>query len=227
MSKIIVYDFDGTLTKSALPKYPIMKNKNLKLKIETILNYLLNYERGLYNSYFEMYFKVLNDMGLALSNETFCYGAEDVCFRKGVLDYFERTKEDDTKHFIVTCGYDNFVLETKIGKYIEKVFGTTYKFDGSNVVGIDCLMDNENKAVAINEIIKNYPGDITYVGDGLTDKVAFDCVKKNGGKCILIKRKKYASLSDEALLLSGVIDHYVDADFSKNSDLCKCIENKK
>lgn len=224
MSKIIIYDFDGTLTKNSIPKYPILKNKHLKIKIETLFNYLLKYENGIYNSFYEMYFKQINNMGLPFNDDTFCYGAFDVKFRDGVLEYFEETKDDDTKHFIVTSGYAPFVERTKIGKFIEKVFGTTYEFDGDNFIGIKNLMDNKKKVNAIKEISYYYDGDIIYIGDGLTDIYAFNCVKEEGGKCVLLRKNKFNSLTNETLLLSGVIDHYVDADFSKNSDLYKYIK---
>lgn len=223
MSKIIVYDFDGTLTKASIPKYPILDGMHLKLEIKTMLNYLLNYEKNLYNSYYETYFKMLSDMGLALTNENFCYGAEDIPFRNGVLEYFERSKKEDIKHFIVTSGYASFVEKTKIGEYIEKVYGTTYKFKDDVATGVDILMDNKNKVLALEEICDSYKGELTYLGDGLTDIHAFNYVKKRGGKCVLLKRNGRISLPNEALLLSGVIDHYVDANFSKNSELCKNI----
>jgi len=103
-----------------------------------------------------------------------------VNFNKGVVDYFKKVqyKETGIKHYIVTSGLQEYIYETPIKKYIQGVYGVTFKEDNGIYTDLDILLDDKKKVDAIKKIIteNNNDTDIIYFGDGLTDKKAFEFV---------------------------------------------------
>ena len=64
------------------------------------------------------------------------------------------------------------------------------------------------------------------MGDGLTDKFAFEYVHNIGGKSIFIVSDENSKINYEKLNTLGIIDECFDADYGANSKLNRYIKNQ-
>ena len=108
----VIYDFDGTLTKSSLPYYEAIEN-SINLYMQTLFYYFLHFKKmNVYEAYYHMYLCNLERKNTIITPDVLSYGANSVAFRDDVINFFEN---NDSNHFIITSGLKQFVLETKIG----------------------------------------------------------------------------------------------------------------
>ena len=229
---MIIYDFDGTLTPYSLPKYEILKkcgyddNQFMNL----VEKYMNKNNDSLYIAYFDAYKDVLEKHGFIFNKETICYGADSVKFNSGINDYFNDLQYKNTglKHFIITSGLKVYVENTFIAQYINEIFGTEFNESDGVYTNISKLVTNEHKVNVIRALQKTtkIPFDnIIYIGDGLTDKDAFEYVHNNGGTSILLCDDKeddtYKQLNN-----AGIIDECFKRHFNVSSPLYQYIKNK-
>lgn len=229
---MIIYDFDGTLTPYSLPKYEILKNcgydDNKLMKL--VKDRMKRDDTSLYIAYLDVYREILENYGLEFNKDNACLGAYRVKFNSGVNDYFRDLQYNNTglRHIVITSGLKVYVDNTSIAQYLDGVFGT--EFNETNDVYTDILelMTNERKVDVIKSLQEttNIPFEnITYIGDGLTDKDAFCYIHKNGGKAILLCDDKESDTYKQ-LSKDNIIDECFAKDFNKNSMLYEYIKNK-
>ena len=60
-------------------------------------------------------------------------GVENVEYNPGVLEFLKE-KDENIKHYILTSGYDEYVMHTEAGKYVEKVYGTSFKYENGELL---------------------------------------------------------------------------------------------
>ncbi len=218
--KIIIFDFDGTLTKRKIPFYPgifktCLSSKTSLLKALSVLsNNAKNFDSDFYLNYYNFLFEVFNTFGNEENN--LFYGSDKVDFNPGVISFFKSmNRNKNVKKYILTSGLEEYVKKTKISPYVNGIYGTRYRIE-NGVLTPTFILTGERKPEVIKEIIGNKDCDSVYVGDGLTDVSAFSYVKAHGGKTVLVgSRKKDARETKE------VVDYYFDADFTKESKLYK------
>lgn len=223
---VVIYDFDGTLTPYALPQYEILKQCNCsnelimqRVKEEMSNNQAINS----YDAYYKCYIDILLENNIGITKENICLGADKVTYNKGVIEYFDNYQGSKTgiKHYIVTSGTKDYVDETCISKYVDGIYGVTFK-DQS----IDYLLTDERKIDVIKKIQQeNNTTDIIYFGDGLTDKYAFEYVKSIGGKNVFIISNEQAKQTYQIINTNGLIDECFEADYSLNASISKFIQN--
>lgn len=222
---IIIYDFDGTLTPYPIPKYKVLEDCGydeirLKLKLKEIMN---EKNMNLYQAFVECIFEILKDNNLPQDLDTICVGANEVGFNKGVIDFFKNLQTKKVTHYILTSGLDEYVKRTPIKPYIKNIYGTSMSQDK-----LKRLITDEDKPIYIKKIMElehSNGTNIVYIGDGLTDKYAFEYVKSVGGICIYLSGegkndKNYQQLND-----LGIITECFKPNYEIDKPLYKYISN--
>lgn len=229
---IAIYDFDGTLTPYALPKYEIFSKCGVN-EIEGALRgkkIMEEENMSLYEAYFEAYRRYLSESNIMFNREAVCLGAKDVNLNSGVLEYLKNLRYDNSgiKHYVVTSGFEEYIRDTPINDYLDGVFGTTFSIKDGLYDKVERLMDEKEKIEAIKEIEKlNNVSckDIIYFGDGLTDKDAFSYVHGNGGKTVFVSASKKEDETYKIFNNLGIVDECFDLDYSRDSELYNFIKN--
>lgn len=236
--KIIIYDFDGTLTPYPMPKFEILKkcgienyatNSMLKSAVKQKMEEEhINSCEAIYNLYFE----TIKNAGYELKNENFSLGAESVEYNPGVIKFLSHLNENGIDNYIVSSGIKPYLEHVKIvtEKLINDIYATEFCYDENNIVnGIKYLMTDVRKVEAIKDIIKNSDlkdcSNVIYVGDGLTDYYAFEYVHNNGGKAIYLYQNDKDTNID-IMRKKGIIDLFCKPDYTLESKLSEYIKKE-
>lgn len=225
---IAIYDFDGTLTPFGFPQYPILKqcgstDKTLKERIKQVI--ASGRAPEFYSAFYQSCQDILDENGIPMTRSNICLGAQDTKLNPGVEEYFKRFRSSKTgiKHYIVTSGIKDYVDETVIRDLVDGIYGVTYKQEDGMLQEIDFLLTDKKKVDVIKEIQKANRGtkEVVYFGDGLTDKFAFEYVHSIGGTTIFVapEGSEHSQESYRELNKNGAIDHCLDADFRKGSEI--------
>lgn len=223
----LVYDFDGTITNSKAPRYKIIEKCGYsyddfnKLTIENKNKY------GFYDGWYMTLIEIIKSKYKNINDELLSYGSLDITYNPGILSFLKNFKIDNTniKHYIVTSGIKNYIDNTLIAPYIEKTYGTTFKYDDNNyITGIEEISTSIKKIEHIKNInISNNRNNedctnLIYIGDGMTDYDAFEFVKNHNGISILVYTEE---IIDDRL--NKVINAFFKADYTFNSPLIEYI----
>lgn len=231
MKKIIVYDFDGTLTPFSLPKFEILEKCGMKDGAYNPLFLELSQKRSkeksidLYQAMYDTYFQIIKEAGFELTDKNFCLGSDDVIYNNDVMFFLDSLCKNGISNYLLSSGIKVFLEKISIAPYFKDIYATTFKYDHNNeVIGIDFLMSDKNKVTAIKEILqKNGNGiddcsDLIYIGDGFTDYYAMKYVKEHGGTSIFVytnpNNKDIAKIKEK-----NVVDFYAKADYSQKGEL--------
>lgn len=227
---IIFYDFDGTLTPHSMPQYPILHSCGYT---DDVLNPKVKSEidRGLsfYEAYYKCYEEIFKENNLEMTRCNVCLGAQNTEFSNGVLDFFKEFQSSYTglKHYIVTSGLKYYIEETPLNKYVDGVFGVTYKEKNGVYQDLDQLLTDVHKVDLIKRIQKenNNTNEIVYFGDGMTDKLAFEYVHSIGGNTVFIVSDERSKNNYDELKNTGIITKCFNSDFGKSSKVRKYIQS--
>lgn len=224
--KIIIYDFDGTLTPYPIARYQVFKDcgyDDTKYQLR-LKNLMESKNLNLYQAFFECGFQILHENNLPETIESICKGVNEVIFNKGVIEYFEHFSNKNINHYVLTSGFAEYVKRTKVNKYLKDVYGTTLE---PNSKKIECLVSDEHKPSVIKKIIeleKEIGKNIIYIGDGLTDKYAFSYVHSIGGKAIYLSDDITNDKTYQELKELGIIDECFEPDYQANKALYQYIQ---
>lgn len=237
MKKIIIYDFDGTLTPYSLPKFDILEKcgiidgaRNPKfLELSQKKSKELNID--LYKAIYDTYFEIIKESNLKLNNENFSLGCDSVEYNKGVIEFLNLLKQNKITNYLLSSGIKVFLEKTSISSYFKEIYATsfTYNQDGE-ANGFEFLMSDKNKVTAIKEILQKNRinnedcSNIIYIGDGLTDYYAMKYIKEHSGTSIFVY-KDLANKDMDIIKKENIVDIFTKADFSKNSELYNYIKN--
>lgn len=228
---IIIYDFDGTLTPFGIPQYEILKKfgyDDEKL-LKRVKDLMKKEGLSLYQAFYKTYEDILKENNTKMSYANIVLGANDVVFNPGVLSYFEEMQEKNSsiKHFIVTSGFEEYVRNTKICTLVNEIYGVTYHQEGDIFTTVDRLISDEEKPKIIEMIAQNNKNKkVIYVGDGLTDKYAFEFVHSLRGICIYVGKTEQDFENYKNLKENQIVDEYFSKDFSEESDLKSFIKKE-
>lgn len=228
---IVIYDFDGTLTPYALPKFEILEKCGLKdgaynprfleLAKETSDKESID----LYTAIYKVYFSIIRENGFKLIDENFCLGAAAIKYNSGVLPFLQRLNSNSIKNYLLSSGLKVFLNRTEVAPLFTDIYATVFTYNENNEAdGIKFLMSDKNKVQVIKEICKingseeDDCSNIIYIGDGFTDYYAMEFVKNNGGVTIFVYQDPN---SKDMIAMQGkdVVSFYTSADFSENSEL--------
>ena len=218
--KKIIYDFDGTLTTSPIAYYPALKLCNINNVDEwkdIIYKKWKDKSVNFVEHFFNLYFNILKENNLPLNDDTFLIGKDELEYSPGVIEYFKQ-KDSDVKSYILTSNYESWVKNSIIGKYVDEVYGTSFKYENGILTGIRRFMSEIDKIEKIDMIANNNYENVIYIGDGLTDIHAFKHIINKGGTAVLVYRPNNYSVCNALKEENIKIDCFL-ADFTKGSKL--------
>jgi len=231
MSKVIIYDFDGTLTPTSIPKFEILEKCGMKDSLMDSIIRSKETNTDLYVAVYKSYLDVIKESGNSLINSNFCLGNDKVIYNKGVEEFLKTVIDNGSCNYLLSSGIKVYLEGISIASCFEEIYGTTFNYDENNeVVGVDLLMTDKKKVEKIKDINKIRGNneldctDIIYIGDGLTDFYAMEYVKNNGGISILVFQDELSKSTNE-MFHKGVVSRIFKADYSSNSDLSVYIKN--
>lgn len=179
-----------------------------------------------YQAYFQTYLEVIKNSGKKLIDENISFGADNLIYNDGVVEFLTMIKENNGKNYLLSAGMKTYLTKTKVASLFDQIFATTFLYnDNREIIGIDYLMSDKKKVDAIKKIIqedkrnKNDCTDIIYIGDGLTDYYAMEYVKNNGGKVIFVYNDDKNEEVITIIKNKNIVDLFTKADYSVNSEL--------
>lgn len=231
MKKIIIYDFDGTLTPYSLPKFEILEKSGMKDGAYNPLFLELSQKRAkdenidLYKAIYDIYFEIIKNADFKLIDENFSLGYDNVEYNNGVIEFLNMLHQNNISNYLLSSGLKVFLEKISISSYFKEIYATMFTYNKDyEAIGIEFLMSDKNKVIAIKEILNKNNIDnedcsnIIYIGDGFTDYYAMEYIKEHGGTSIFVYQdldsKDMQSIKEE-----NVVDFYTKADFSQNSEL--------
>lgn len=227
MNKIVIYDFDGTLTPYPITKLGILEkcgyvgggmNKEFHKKVYTRR---INKNISVYNSFYETIFEIIKSSGFPLKDECFSTGAEGIEYNNGVYEFIKYLNENGVLNYMLSSTMKVFLEKTDIAQFFSEIYATTFKYDDKEeAIGIDNLVSDDKKVEVVKDIIiKNNLTDcssVIYIGDGLTDIPAMEYINSCGGTTIYV-------YDDEEDLVEinkrDIVSFYFKKDFSLDSEL--------
>ena len=234
---INIFDFDGTLTPYFLPKWTVlmkcgladgaMSPEFLEMAKETAARKGLD----IYQALYDVYFTLLKEHGIALTDENFCLGAQEIEYNDGVLEFLQRLQNSGMKNYILSSGLKVYLEKSQAASLVAGIYATEFSYDDAGEAnGIKSLMSDKNKVQAIKEICQQNNGreddctNVVYVGDGFTDYYAMEYVKQHGGATVFVYRDP-ESKDLAAIREKNVVDLYTLVDFAAGSELDKYISS--
>lgn len=229
MKKIVIYDFDGTLTPYPMTNFGILEkcgfiggaNNNEFQKL--VVKRMVDKKIDAYTSFFETILDVIESYGYPLKDEVLLFDVDKLEYNNGVLEFLKYLNDSNVDNYIISSGIKCFLDNIVISKYFKEIYATTFKYNNKEIVGIDNLITDTKKIDCIKDIMyKNNINDcsnIIYIGDGLTDLPIMEYVKNNGGITIYVG-------SDIKDINKDNISYICDKDYSKNSDIYKIVSEK-
>lgn len=234
MLKAVVYDFDGTLTPDALPKFAVLEKCGLENGTQNPLFFkhvkLMMSENGigLVDATMETILNLMREANILLTNEQLCLGAEDRVYNPGVEDFLAKLKNHGIKNYLLSSGAKAYLEKTKIAPLFDGVYTSTMSYDeNGEIAGTEYVLTEPEKAIVLRKIAELVNDDsencsgIVYIGDGPTDLFAMDYVKAHGGTTIMVHCDK---LSGDFVGGNAAVDYDIAADYRDGSELSKIIE---
>ena len=247
----LIYDFDNTLIKGDMQDCNFFDMLNIeKGDFWEFANKLMQ-ENDMDGTLAYMYAALLvakrNSTKVTKQMLIDC-GKKISSFYPGVIDWFDRINQYanslglDIEHYVVSGGYRDMIENSKIAKYLTKVFACEYMYENGEAVWpayvvnytqkmqyiarikkhlVDVLYDSKeiNKKFSEKEFYIPYTN-MMYIGDGETDIPSMVMVKDNGGKSICVYDKDSVKAKNVAktLLEDGRVDCSVVADYTEGSE---------
>lgn len=227
MKKLIIYDFDGTLTPYSFPKFKILEKCGLQNGasnpkfLEMAKEKVEKEKLELWEAIYEVYFEIIKKANLKLIDDNFCLGADEIIYNKGVADFLKFFKDYNINNYLLSSGLKVYLEKTSISNYFKKIYATTFHYnERKEFTNIEYLMSDENKVEAIKDITKGEEdcSNVIYIGDGVSDYYAMEYVKKHGGNSILVYHDQN-NPSIKELTSKDVVTFVTKADYSFDGEL--------
>lgn len=244
MEPINIFDFDGTLTTETWPKFLVWvkkfgysgekRNSNLEKALD-------EYRKTHEGNSLETFFAFFNDL-LASNNQSLTYeelmeGEKYIEYNPGLNAFLENSL---AKNYIISGGLTEFLKNLKIATYFNDIYGTPVQHDRNGLIsGIDEIMTDEKKILAIQDILKNngrHKNDcrnVYYIGDGYSDAIAMRFVHNNGGKAVFVHQATqdddlydYNNKIYQSLNVDGMVDFCCVADYRNGSILSNILQRQ-
>ena len=133
--------------------------------------------------------------------------------------------QNNISNYLLSSGIKVFLEKVSISPYFKEIYATTFTYNQDyEANGIEFLMNDKNKVIAIKEILKKNGienencSTVIYIGDGFTEYYAMKYIKEHGGTSIFVY-KNLNSKDMQSIKERDVVDFYTEADFSQNGEL--------
>lgn len=248
----ICYDFDKTLSPDDMQAQGFIQSLGKEVgNFWNESNKLAN-DNDMDQNLAWMYKMTKESRGKHIFNEKMLkdYGSK-VTLYPGVTTWFNRInqygeeKGITVEHYIISSGLKEMIEGTEVAKYFKKIYASSFYFDkyGVAVWPAQCI-NYTNKtqflfrikkgAIEINDTkVNDYLGDnqsrvpfrnMVYIGDSDTDIPCMKLVSINGGYSIGVHGKESKNKVFK-MIEEGRIKYFVEADYSKGSDLETLLKN--
>ena len=214
-SKILITEF------KILENCGYVGGGNNKELHEIVQDYMINNNKSVYESFYEIFLDILKENNFELNDDTLSYGADKIIYNKGIEEFFEYLSNKDVENYIVSSSMKPFLKEVVISKYFKDIYASTFNYENNKIIGPKDLMSDIKKVDAIKEIVKdNDYANVIYIGDGLTDLKAMEYIKLNGGITIYVTDDIESVLEDDKKYISYIFNK----DYSLNGELFNTIK---
>ena len=123
--KIIIYDFDGTLT-----PYPVTKFKILDVcgyeggidNFDLVENFQKRYKKetdNFYEAIYKTFIEMVNKTEYKMTVSNISLGADEMEFCPGVIEFFEDIRNYDASNYILSSGLKTIIERTKIARFFK------------------------------------------------------------------------------------------------------------
>lgn len=119
---------------------------------------------------------------------------------------------------VLTCGSLELVLSTSIAGYLNYALGSEFYYASNTqaIKGIKKTITPDDKGKFIRVLAESFPeASFAYIGDGLTDRSAWDTVKSVGGIAVAVSSEG----TFEDRIYPGSADYLFERNFEKGSSL--------
>lgn len=235
MLKAVVYDFDGTLTSKPMPEFKILEMSGLEGGVDNPKFFEMAHEIArqkevnIYEAMIWTILRTVRDAGFRLTDENISAGANERTYNPGVKNFLTHLQNRGIKNYLLSSGAKAYLEQLKIAPCFEQIYASILSYDENGEANdIAHVMTDSEKSVALQEIAQQVNGTsddfsgIIYVGDGPTDVVAMDYIKRHGGGAILIQHDSVDENWPQ-VDASG-IDLATTPDFTEGSELATYIE---
>ena len=140
MNKIIIYDFDGTLTPYSLPKFEILEKSGLDQGAHNPQFLSLSHQMAndknidFYTAMYYIYFKIIKNANLKLTDENFSFGYDNVTYNNGVIEFLNMLCKNNISNYLLSSGVKVFLEKVSISSYFEEIYATTFTYNQYNEV---------------------------------------------------------------------------------------------
>lgn len=237
MLKAVVYDFDGTLTPEICPEFKILEKSGMPdgaknpIFFATAKKMAKAENIDIYDAMARVILDTMKEGGFKLTDDNIALGAEERIFNPGVETFLANLRERGISNYLLSSGLQAYLKRLKIAPEFAEIYATVFSYDENGEVNSTIrIMSAEEKAVALQEIARNVNGKeddfsgIIYIGDGPTDLVAMEHIKKHGGGAILIHHDE--TLEDCPAPDASQVDLVTEPDYTVGGELSNYINSK-
>jgi len=236
VEKIIIYDFDGTLTPYPTTNYAVMVKCGIEESdgSEKFLNKVMdlrkNHNEDNYSSYLHAYLYFIKERNLEANLETIGLGANEVTLNPGVKEYLEYTNSKGIKNYLLSSGIKHYLEHTSISNLFKEIYGSTFKFNEQGIAyDVEYALTDVLKVDSIKDILRKNNieetdcSNVMYIGDGLTDMYAFEYIKEHGGEAVLVYNDNTEDIASE-IKMKDIITFMSPSDYSLDEELVTYIK---
>lgn len=237
--KAVVYDFDGTLTPDMQPEFKILERCGMEGGAKNPAFFKTVHEMAErdgsdpYAAMAQLILEMMRQSGFALTDENIAFGAARRVYNPGVPEFLRFLKNHGVSNYLLSSGLKAYLKHLTIAPEFAEIYATVFSYDKNGEVdGITRVMSPEEKAVALTEVasqINGKPDDfsgVIYVGDGPTDLVAMEHIKKHGGKAIFIRHENKTTNLDLPDVENLDVDLVTKPDYTDGSEIMRYIKQQ-
>lgn len=241
--RILIFDFDGTLSTETWPKFWVWAKKfgyNGVARNDALEAALADYRATHDGDHLETFFGFFDDLIVKnqapVTHAELMEGEQYIVYNPGVEDFLARST---ARKYIVSGGLVEFLKHLRVAKYFDGIYGSPVELNAQGeVVGIGEIMTNAKKIAAIQQVLdqngrtEDDCAGVFYIGDGYSDADSMRYVHERGGKAVFVHQPdtndefaaQYNTEVYEKLAALGVVDYNVVADYRQGSELSKILE---
>lgn len=250
----ICYDFDKTLSPKDMQEYGFIEKLGMPANEfwDEVRNTCVKYDAD--NAAGYMYYMVekYRQKNMTFTRQDLNEIGKNIELYEGVKTWFKRINEFGKKHgvkvehYIISSGNKEILEANPVAKEFTKIFASSFIFDDNgkpvwagqalNYTNKTQFLYRINKGIldvtdnSVNDSMKEEERRIpfenmVYVGDSLTDVPCMRLTVKSGGNAIGVYDKKDTNFrSMLELLNNNRISYFVPADYTKDSQIEKVVE---
>ena len=240
----ICYDFDKTLSETDMQNYSFMKNLNIS--IDEFWNECDVFENIHCSDSILTYLYVTllkcRENGVKPTKDFFLSCGKDVKFFPGVLKWFDRINEFGKN---IGVEIEHYIISSGIKENFKEIYACNFCYDYKGeafwpAVSIDYTNKTQflfriNKGIltqndsSVNDYmpheIRRIPFEnMIYIGDSRTDIPSMKLIRSKGGFAIGVYNDDISPIYYKELINLNRVDYIAKADYQKDSELCKIIE---